>query len=115
MPWRPVLLESTVQHRVPVVPLPGGVQAFVSTAGGWVHAVDTASGNLLWSTPLPEAAAQGAPAGIFTAYGGAFDYILVGTSAGGSSRRFPRRRPWRRARLWCRRSSRRGIPRARAR
>jgi outer membrane protein assembly factor BamB len=84
MPWRPALLESPVQHRVPVIPLPGGGRAFVSTANGWVHAVDTASGDLLWSTPLPEGAALGAPAGIFTAFSGAYDYVLVGTSVGGS-------------------------------
>jgi outer membrane protein assembly factor BamB len=86
MPWRPRNLGSPVQHRVPVIPLAGGSRAFVSTQDGRVHAVDTANGNLLWSTPLPEGAAQGAPAGIFTAFGGAFDYILAGTSAGGGDR-----------------------------
>jgi outer membrane protein assembly factor BamB len=82
--WRPPKLESLVQHRVPVVPFAAGSRAFVSTQNGWVHSVDTANGDLLWSTPLPEGAAQGAPAGIFTQYGGAYDYILAGTSAGGA-------------------------------
>jgi outer membrane protein assembly factor BamB len=62
------------------VPLPGGSRAFIATQDGRIHAVDTANGNLLWSTLLPEVT-TGAPAGIFTAYGGSYDYVLVGTSA----------------------------------
>jgi hypothetical protein len=79
--WKPVELGSIAQHRLPVVPLTGGSRAFVATQDGRIHAIDTANGNLIWSTLLPEAAATGAPAGIFTAHGGAYDYVLVGTSA----------------------------------
>jgi hypothetical protein len=85
-PWQPRHLGSVAQHRVPVVPLGGGSRAFISTQDGRVHAVDTANGNLIWSTQLPEGAAQGAPAGIFTAWGGAYDYILVATSSAGPNR-----------------------------
>jgi hypothetical protein len=85
-PWKPLSLGDVAQHRAPVVPLPGGSRAFISTQYGWVYAVDTANGNLVWSTQLPEGAAQGAPAGIFTAFGGKWNYILVGTSAGANNR-----------------------------
>jgi hypothetical protein len=80
--WKPISLGSIAQHRLPVVPLGGGSRAFIATQDGRIHAIDTASGNLIWSTLLPEGAAMGAPAGIFTAFGGAYDYVLVGTSAG---------------------------------
>ncbi len=79
--WKPAELGSLAQHRLPVVPLGGGSRAFIATQDGRIHAIDTASGNLIWSTLLPEGAAMGAPAGIFTAFGGAYDYVLVGTSA----------------------------------
>jgi hypothetical protein len=85
-PWKPLSLGDVAQHRAPVVPLPGGSRAFISTQNGWIYAVDTANGNLVWSTQLPEGRAQGAPAGIFTAFGGKWDYILVGTSAGANNR-----------------------------
>jgi hypothetical protein len=79
--WKPVRLGSVAQHRPPVVPLTGGSRAFVATQDGRIHAMDTANGTLIWSTQLPEADARGAPAGIFTAHGGDYDYVLVGTSS----------------------------------
>jgi hypothetical protein len=84
--WTPVLLGSVAQHRLPVVPLAAGSRAFVATQDGRIHAIDTANGNLIWSTQLPEGDARGAPAGIFTEFGGAYDYVLVGTSAGSNNR-----------------------------
>jgi hypothetical protein len=83
--WTPVELGSIAQHRLPVVPLGGGSRAFVATQDGRIHAIDTASGNLIWSTLLPEGAATGAPAGIFAAFSGPYDYVLVGTSAGSNN------------------------------
>jgi hypothetical protein len=79
--WTPVQLGSLAQHRLPVVPLAGGSRAFIATQDGRIHAIDTANGNLIWSTQLPEGDTRGAPAGIFTAFGGAYDYVLVGTSS----------------------------------
>jgi outer membrane protein assembly factor BamB len=61
------------------VPRVGYRAAFITTEDGRIHAVDAASGNLMWSTLLPEKAARGAPAGIFIT--GGFNYILVGTSS----------------------------------
>lgn len=83
--WTPVGLGSIAQHRSPVVPLFGGSRAFIATQDGRVHAIDTTNGNLIWSTLLPEGAATGAPAGIFSTHGGAYDYVLVGTSAGANN------------------------------
>ena len=85
-PWKPIHLGDVGQHRAPVVPIGGVSRAFIATQDGRVHAIDTANGNLLWSTQLAPAAALGAPAGIFTAFGGAWDYVLVGTSAGDNNR-----------------------------
>ena len=83
--WKPIGLGAIAQHRSPIVPIAGVSRAFIATQDGRVHAIDTANGNFLWSTQLPEGAAQGAPAGIFTAWGGAGDYVLVGTSAGSNN------------------------------
>ncbi len=85
-PWIPRDLGAVSQQRAPIVPLGGGWRMFISTQDGRVHSIDTASGNLIWSTQLPEGAAVGPPAGIFTAFGGAYDYILVGTSSGAVNR-----------------------------
>jgi outer membrane protein assembly factor BamB len=81
-PWKPISLGAVAQYRAPVVPLPAGSRAFIATQDGWVQAVDTSNGNLLWSTQLPEGDVRGAPAGIFTSFGGKWDYVLVGTSSG---------------------------------
>ena len=81
-PWLPVHLGAVSQHRTAIVPLGGVSRAFVATQDGRVHAIDTMNGGLLWSTQLPEGAALAAPAGIFTAFSGPWDYLLVGTSAG---------------------------------
>ena len=81
-PWGPRDLGDVAQHRAPVIPLAAGSRAFIATQDGKVHAIDTTSGNLLWTTPLPEGATLGAPAGIFGDFGGDWNYVLVGTSSG---------------------------------
>jgi outer membrane protein assembly factor BamB len=53
-----------------------------------VTAIDTATGVTLWSTPLTPASGQAAPAGIFTAFGGAWSYVLVGTRENSTNNRF---------------------------
>jgi outer membrane protein assembly factor BamB len=54
---------------------------FLTTQDGWVHAIDARTGAKIWETRIgtEPIAAQAAPAGIFTAFGGAWDYVLVGT------------------------------------
>jgi len=76
--WKPANLGSPAQARSPIVPFTGGSRAFYSTLDGWVHAIDAKTGAVLWETRIGTEAG-GAPAGIFTAFGGAWDYILVGT------------------------------------
>jgi outer membrane protein assembly factor BamB len=82
--WAPVNLGSPVQARSPIVPMAGGSRAFFATQDGWVHAVDTQTGAIIWETQLQTPLAgpipgQAAPAGIFVAFGGTWDYLLVGT------------------------------------
>lgn len=80
--WKPANLGSPAQSRSPIVPFAGGSRAFYSTLDGWVHAIDAKTGAILWETQIGTAlqtGAGGAPAGIFVAYGGDWDYILVGT------------------------------------
>jgi hypothetical protein len=78
--WTPAHLGDLAQERSPIIPLAGGSRAFFTTQDGWVHAVDAKSGAILWET-LIGTAAQAAPAGIFTAFGGKWSYLLVGTRA----------------------------------
>ena len=87
--WKPANLGSPAQTRSPIVPFPGGSRAFFSTLDGWVHAIDAKTGAILWETQIGTAAqtgAGGAPAGIFTAFGGAWDYVLVGTRQSANNR-----------------------------
>jgi outer membrane protein assembly factor BamB len=76
--WTPVNLGSPVQTRSPIVPYAGGSRFFVTTFDGWVHAIDAKTGAKLWETRIGTEAGA-APAGIFVAWGGAHDYVLVGT------------------------------------
>ena len=87
-PWTPVALGSIAQTRSPIVPLAGVSVAFIGTQDGRVTAIDTATGVTLWSTPLTPASGQAAPAGIFTAFGGAWSYVLVGTRENSTNNRF---------------------------
>ena len=78
--WNPLDLASPSQARNPIIPSVSGSRAFISTQDGRVHSVDAASGALHWSTSLSPAAVNGAPAGIFTAFGGEHDAVFAGTS-----------------------------------
>jgi outer membrane protein assembly factor BamB len=79
--WNPLLLGSPSQSRNPIVPLSGISRFFVTTQDGRVHAIDTATGALDWSRLVAPAAINGAPAGIFSAFGGQHDAVFAGTSA----------------------------------
>ncbi len=83
--WKPVNLGSPAQSRSPIVPFAGGSRAFYSTLDGWVHAIDAKTGAILWQTQIGSVAVA-APAGIFVAYGGAWDYVLVGTRQASGNR-----------------------------
>jgi outer membrane protein assembly factor BamB len=76
--WTPANLGSPAQTRSPIVPYAGGSRFFLATFDGWVHAIDAKTGAKIWETRIGSQAGA-APAGIFVAWGGAYDYILVGT------------------------------------
>jgi len=80
--WNPVDFGSPSQARNPVVPLRLGPRLYLTTQDGRAHALDVQTGAVAWSTPLAPAATTGAPAGIFTSFGGEHDAIFAGTSAG---------------------------------
>jgi outer membrane protein assembly factor BamB len=87
--WASANLGSPAQARSPIVTLGGVPRMYLTTFDGWVHAIDARSGAKLWDTRIGTAVFTGggpAPAGIFTAYGGAWDYILVGTRQSSGSR-----------------------------
>jgi hypothetical protein len=75
-----------VQARSPIVPILVGSSnpvAFLGAQDGAIYAVDAAVGGAA-APPWPSPAVlgpvvQAAPAGIFTAFGGAFNYVLGGT------------------------------------
>jgi hypothetical protein len=80
--WTPAILGPVVQHRPAVVAtsLIGGSTrvSFVAAQDGTINAIDADTGQVRWSTSIGSGA-QGAPAGMFTAFGGNTDQILAGT------------------------------------
>ena len=93
--WKPLMLGGAVQNRSPIVPISVGSSnpvVFLGAQDGNVYAVDATLGAAAaapWATPAPAGAlVQAAPAGLFTAFTGAFDYLLVGTRVAGSDNVF---------------------------
>ncbi len=82
--WRPLPLGDKVEGRSPIVPVAVGGSnpvIFLGTLDGVVHAVDGTVGGAVVE-PWTQAVASGvsaAPAGMFTDFGGDYDYVLVGT------------------------------------
>ena len=87
--WTPMAMNAPSQARPPIVPINLGAAtkvAFVGSQDGRVYAVDANAGHQLWASPDLGGMVQAAPAGIYTAVGGAYDLILVGTrNSGGDS------------------------------
>jgi outer membrane protein assembly factor BamB len=79
--WNPVDLLSPSQARNPVIPFAFGSRIYIATQDGKLRAVDTTTGAVAWTQLLSPASATGAPAGIFSAFGGEHDAIFEGTSA----------------------------------
>jgi outer membrane protein assembly factor BamB len=80
--WVPLGLNAPSQARMPVVltPLAGANKVvFVGTQEGVVHAVDAERGEVIWTSPLLGERVQAAPAGMFTAFGGAYDLVFAAT------------------------------------
>jgi hypothetical protein len=86
--WSSANLGSAAQARSPIVTL-GGVPRMYLTTDGWVHAIRADTGAREWDTQISDVVFAGggaAPAGIFTAFGGAWNYILVGTRLASGNR-----------------------------
>jgi uncharacterized repeat protein (TIGR01451 family) len=84
--WLPFQVGGPVQSRSPVVPITVGAAnpvVFLGAQDGYVYSLDGAVGGSPALPPWPArnvgAVVQASPAGIFTAFGGAYDYLLVGT------------------------------------
>jgi hypothetical protein len=93
--WKPVLLGGAVQNRSPIVPITVNASnpvVFLGAQDGNVYAVDGTVGAAAaapWPAPAPAGGlVQGAPAGLFTDFTGAFDYLLVGTREAGADNVF---------------------------
>jgi len=81
--WKPFRLGEPAQSRPPVLPFPVGSAAkgvaLLGSQDGQVYAVDAETGALEWQSPPLGERIQGAPGGIWSAYAGSFDRVLVGT------------------------------------
>ncbi len=87
--WASANLGSPAQARSPIVTLGGVPRMYLTTFDGWVHAIDARTGARIWDTRIGTDLFTGggaAPAGIFTAFGGSWDYLLVGTRQGSGNR-----------------------------
>jgi hypothetical protein len=88
-PWLPVPVDGPIQSRSPVVPITvngASPVVYLGTQAGSVYAIDGVNGGAAAPTPwFPSPSTsiatdvQAAPAGMFTAFGGTYDYLLVGT------------------------------------
>ncbi|MEM7350943.1 MAG: S8 family serine peptidase [Acidobacteriota bacterium] len=88
--WQPMAMNGPAQARPPIVPIPLGGAAKVAFLGSQdhrVYAVNADDGQQIWASPDLGGLVQASPAGLFTAFGGAHDLILVGTrhAAGNSA------------------------------
>jgi outer membrane protein assembly factor BamB len=87
--WTPPVMNGPAQARPTVSGVTVGAAgrvAFVGSQDGHVYASDAVSGAALWSSPLlgpplpaDDVMVEVAPSGIFAAFGGAHDLVLVGT------------------------------------
>ena len=89
--WNPVALGKPAHNRSPVVTFSAGARLFVGTESGELHAVDARTGSIVWSRAagfpvgsqqlMPgSTGTQATPAGLFKAFGGLNDLLLVGTA-----------------------------------
>jgi hypothetical protein len=90
LPWLPKPVDGPIQSRSPLVPITvnGAYPVlYLGTQAGSVYAIDGTNGGAAPMAPWfpnPESTSiapevQAAPAGMFTAFGGNYDYLLVGT------------------------------------
>jgi outer membrane protein assembly factor BamB len=95
----PLALGKGAHNRNPVVPLPEGSRFFVGTESGEVHSVDAKSGAVVWSRAAlfppgsqqlmtSSTGTQAVPAGVFEAFGGQNDVLVVGTATAAGNTTF---------------------------
>ena len=81
--WTPYRLGGIAQQRPPVIPFAvGGATngaVFVGSQDGTVYAVDANNGLLEWQSAPVGNMLTASPAGIFSAYGAPFDFLVIGT------------------------------------
>jgi uncharacterized delta-60 repeat protein/uncharacterized repeat protein (TIGR01451 family) len=88
--WEPAQLGGAVQSRAPVVPIPvsgANPVVYLGAQDGNVYVVDGTLGGAAafpWAPRSIAGTVQAAPAGIFSAWGGAQNYLLVGTRDDGA-------------------------------
>jgi hypothetical protein len=94
--WNPVAVGKPTDNRSPVVPMGSRTRVFLGTENGGVQAIDGKTGTIVWSrssafglTQLPSAGGvQAQPAGLFKAFTGNNDMLLVGTNANPPNNKF---------------------------
>lgn len=91
--WTPLGMNASAQGRAIPVTLTtssiGGIKtvAFVASQDGRVYAVNSATGALLWTSPVLGQSLQASPSVMFTDFGGVANLVFVGTrnSTGGNA------------------------------
>jgi uncharacterized repeat protein (TIGR01451 family) len=96
--WQPLLMMGPSQGRPSTIPVPIGTHArivYLGSQDGKVYAIDADNGEQVWSTslrdlwaPATQLGVQAQPSGMFLAFGGTHDYILVGTRYSGGDNAF---------------------------
>lgn len=81
--WKPLPIGAAAQSRLPLLGFPVGNAAngvaLVGAQDGYVYAVDNESGSLEWQSARLGEMIQGAPGGIFSAFGAPFDLVIAMT------------------------------------
>ena len=95
--WKPVSMMGPSQGRPTTIAIAIGTHSrivYLGSQDGKVYAIDADTGDEVWSTSLavswgqPGTMVQAQPSGMFLAFGGNHDYILVGTRYSGGDNAF---------------------------
>jgi outer membrane protein assembly factor BamB len=78
-PWMPLSLSGPAQERPSVIPGPPEI-VLLGAQDGYAYAVSGATGAQLWRSAVRLGdIVQASPGALLSAYGGVYDYVLVGT------------------------------------
>jgi len=80
--WTPLAMNGPSQDRPGMVPFavsPATRVIYLSSQDGHVYCADADTGSQLWSSNNSGDALQGSPSAVFTAYGGAANWLFAGT------------------------------------